>query len=382
MATITFLEQTDMFQFSNAIPTVIGNVTGFQVQSGNAKVFIYGTAVTAVSITATDFIFDTGDATEHPNFIVSGALIPITPATASNMFTVLDWALAGFDRIIGSPGADTLAGGAGNDTFVVTAGDVINDFSTGIGFDWVESSTINLNLASYNAVENAKLTGVIGLTATGNDGANIIDGSTNSAANALTGLGGNDTYIVDTRDTVSEAAGAAGGTDLVQSASKSLSLTSYVNVEDAQLLGGGAFSLTGSGVRNVLIGNAGSNVIAGGGGNDVLKGGTGADYFVFNTAPNATTNRDSITDFFAPSDTIRLENAIFTGLGTATGAIAAGKFWSSATGLAHDADDRIIYNTGTGVLTYDSNGNAAGGAVAFATLTTKPAITAADFVVI
>ncbi|MEQ1715238.1 MAG: hypothetical protein ABL907_04515 [Hyphomicrobium sp.] len=56
---------------------------------------------------------------------------------------------------------------------------------------------------------------------------------------------------------------------------------------------------------------------------------------------------------------------------------------ASATGLAHDADDRIIYNTASGVLTYDSNGNAAGGTIAqFALLTTKPALTSADFLVI
>ena len=42
----------------------------------------------------------------------------------------------------------------------------------------------------------------------------------------------------------------------------------------------------------------------------------------------------------------------------------------------------IIYNSATGELTYNSNGNAAGGAFKFATLTTKPTITNADFVVI
>ena len=35
---------------------------------------------------------------------------------------------------------------------------------------------------------------------------------------------------------------------------------------------------------------------------------------------------------------------------------------------AHDANDRIIYNPNNGFLTYDGNGNHAGGAVHFATL--------------
>jgi serralysin len=33
---------------------------------------------------------------------------------------------------------------------------------------------------------------------------------------------------------------------------------------------------------------------------------------------------------------------------------------------AHDANDRIIYDNTTGKLIYDSNGNAAGGAIQFA----------------
>ena len=38
------------------------------------------------------------------------------------------------------------------------------------------------------------------------------------------------------------------------------------------------------------------------------------------------------------------------------------------TGLAHDASDRIIYETDTGGPSYDGNASAAGGAVRIATL--------------
>ncbi|MGO4842881.1 calcium-binding protein, partial [Rhizobiaceae sp. 2RAB30] len=87
-------------------------------------------------------------------------------------------------------------------------------------------------------------------------------------------------------------------------------------------------------------------------------------------------------DFNVPQDTIRLDNAVMAGLGTTLGTLAAAKFWKSATGLAHDADDRIIYETDTGKLFYDSNGNAAGGAIHFATLAPYLALTYADFQVI
>ena len=44
------------------------------------------------------------------------------------------------------------------------------------------------------------------------------------------------------------------------------------------------------------------------------------------------------------------------------------------TGVAHDANDRIIYNTSNGVLSYDSNGNAAGGVQQIAVLSNFAAI--------
>ena len=49
---------------------------------------------------------------------------------------------------------------------------------------------------------------------------------------------------------------------------------------------------------------------------------------------------------------------------------------------ARDANDFVIYNKANGTLFYDMNGNAAGGVTLLATLTTKPALTFLDFVVI
>lgn len=49
---------------------------------------------------------------------------------------------------------------------------------------------------------------------------------------------------------------------------------------------------------------------------------------------------------------------------------------------AHDVDNRIVYDPTTGALFYDANGILAGGVTQIATLTTKPTLTYADFVVI
>jgi serralysin len=90
---------------------------------------------------------------------------------------------------------------------------------------------------------------------------------------------------------------------------------------------------------------------------------------------------DRIQSYSATDDTILLDDAIFTALGS-PGALAAGAF--KAGPAATDADDRIIYNVTTGALFYDQDGNGATAAVQFATLTTSITgiITHADFLII
>ncbi|WP_438752411.1 calcium-binding protein [Pararhizobium sp. O133] len=140
-------------------------------------------------------------------------------------------------------------------------------------------------------------------------------------------------------------------------------------------------SLTGLAGADTLSGGNGNDVLSGGTGKDNLTGGAGNDIFVFDAALNATTNIDKISDFSVVSDMIRLENGIFTKL-TGTGVMSAAQFSANAAGVAKDASDRIIYETDTGKLFYDSNGSASGGAVQFAQLSKGLALTAADFYII
>ena len=135
---------------------------------------------------------------------------------------------------------------------------------------------------------------------------------------------------------------------------------------------------TGNNLANVIRGNSGDNTIDGGKGNDKLTGSGGADKFAFTTALNSNNNVDTITDFVHSTDKILLENDIFTAL-AATGALAAGRF---AINLAADANDFIIYNTTTGAVYYDADGNGAGAAVQFAQLNGVPGITQGDFEII
>ncbi|MCC0807891.1 calcium-binding protein [Methylobacterium sp. W2] len=122
-------------------------------------------------------------------------------------------------------------------------------------------------------------------------------------------------------------------------------------------------------------------MLNGGLGDDILKGGAGADIFFFNTALGAG-NVDRIVDFAAIDDTLRLENGIFTAL-TKAGTLAAGAFKDlGAAGAVLDADDRVLYDSRTGAVSYDADGSGSADALQFALLTTRPVITFQDILVV
>ncbi len=102
--------------------------------------------------------------------------------------------------------------------------------------------------------------------------------------------------------------------------------------------------------------------------------------FAFRSALGAS-NIDTITDFNVAADTIRLDGRIFSAI-AGTGMLSLAQFAANASGTAQDSSDRIIYETDTGKLFYDSNGSAAGGATQFAKLDAGLALTRSDFTVV
>ena len=88
------------------------------------------------------------------------------------------------------------------------------------------------------------------------------------------------------------------------------------NGGDDRLLGQAGNDILNGGLGNdILDGGIGNDTLFGGAGKDDLTGGANNDFFVFNTALNASTNRDTVSDFSHADDTFRLENAVFTKLG-------------------------------------------------------------------
>jgi Ca2+-binding RTX toxin-like protein len=248
-----------------------------------------------------------------------------------------------------------MAGGAGNDTYVVdAAGDVVAE-AAGQGTDTVQSS-ISYTLGAN--VENLQLTGTAAINATGNAlnntltgnaGNNVLDGGAGN--DAMAGGAGNDIYVVDAAgDVVTEA--ASQGTDTVQS---SVSYTLGSNVENLQLTGSANINATGNTVNNTLTGNAGDNVLNGGAGSDTMAGGAGNDTYVVDATGDVVTETvgqgtDTVQSSISYTLGANVENLQLTG----TAAI-------NATG--NTSDNTLTGNAGNNVLNGGAGNDAmAGGA--------------------
>ena len=298
----------------------------------------------------------------------------------------------------GRGGVDVLNGGAGNDTYIVDATNETVIEENGGGYDRVLSSA-TYALSDTYYVEELVLTGSAHINATGNSRANRLEG--NSGNNELNGGGGadrmiggagNDTYYVDNAfDRLVENEGE--GIDTVY-ASVSFSLA-YQHLDNLVLTGGAGINGHGNSLDNMITGNdagnelhgiSGHDVLGGGGGddkihgdlgNDSLTGGDGADGFYFDTALNAETNVDTIEDFSAINDAIFLDRTIFNAIAS-DGTLDPSAFRAGTS--AQDADDRIVYDSATGRIWYDSDGSGGAAAILFAMVDPGTPLDHLDFI--
>jgi len=291
------------------------------------------------------------------------------------------------NRLDGGQGNDVMTGGGGNDTYIVrNAGDQIVE-AAGQGTD-AAYFAVNYKLAAGISVETlavafpSETAGIdlagnaVAQTLLGSAGSNTLDGG--GGGDVLRGFAGNDVYIVrNAGDQIVETAGQ--GTDAAY-ATVNYTLAAGSSVETLAVAfpsETAGIDLTGNAFAQALVGSAGDNTLDGGGGADTLRGLGGHDSFAFTTALGGG-NVDTILDFVAADDQILLDDAVFAGLGL--GALSAGAFRTGTTAL--DADDRILYDSATGRLFFDSDGAGGAAAVQFATLSGHPALSVSDFTVI
>jgi len=234
----------------------------------------------------------------------------------------------GNDILVGGMGIDTMRGGLGNDSYYVdNEGDVTLESSAVLSeIDTVISSvdrTLGANLENLTLDSSADLNG------TGNALDNVLTGC--YGAGILDGRAGND-------------------------------------------------SLVGNDGNDTLNGKTGNDLLSGGSGKDKLAGGAGKDLFLFDSPLDTATNIDTLVNFIAEDDGILLDQDIFTRL--SSGMLSDEFFCCSVNGAAIDANDYLLYNTSSGALFYDADGSGSVAAIQFATLDTKPILTATDFAVV
>ena len=249
------------------------------------------------------------------------------------------------NSLFGGIGNDTLVGGDGNDTLIGGAG--ADSITGGIGTDTVDYSAsaagITVVIGGAAGVGGDAAGDILATVETiiGSGLADAITGDLN--ANNLFGGVGNDTVIggagADTLD-------GGAGTDTVSYAASAAGVT--ITIGGAAGTGGDAAddilttfeNIIGSGLDDLLGGDATANALYGGLGNDILLGGAGADTLDGGSGVDAVSYASS-----AAAVTIDLL------LGTATGLDAVGDVFIGIEGAVGTSfADTLIGNVGDNLL--------------------------------
>ncbi len=249
---------------------------------------------------------------------------------------------SGNNTLIGNGGNDTLLGGLGDDVMFGGQGDDVINGSFG----------------------NDKISG--------GPGKDYIDGG--EGIDTLLYVFSSEGGIIDLQNQVSAIDGVLEAFTSIENAVGSQGRDFiFGSADDNKLLG-----MSGD---DVLRANDGNDVLMGGLGNDILEGGAGNDRFRFNTALDATDNFDKILDFNVTDDKILLSQDVFSSF-TGKGFILADNFVAGINPTAADANDFLLYNSATGVLSYDADGSGTLTSVDFISLTGNPALTVSNFLIV
>lgn len=188
--------------------------------------------------------------------------------------------------------------------------------------------------------------------------------SFDAAKGKLSGIPG---YAVADTASATVAFNATDKAGLIASTTLTINLTNTAIIKgtakaETLIAGSGDDKITGLAGNDTISGGAGNDTISGGAGNDTLTGNEGSDYFLFDFAANASSNLDTIIDFVSGTDKLQFSKKIYKGLGNMVGNLTNDQFWASAgQTTAHSLTDRIIYDTVSGALYYDADGNKVGG---------------------
>lgn len=278
---------------------ILTATTDFRVAPGNA--LVTGQDVTKVTFSGAGNLFGTFGSNQFGGTNVSNFLalegraglldVVIVELSATGSFSAAGWSATqwdGADRVDikgtigadtlsaapfgssleGREGADTMTGGAGNDTFQFDTGDVVAGeiIAGGGGTDLLivgASRTANFNLATISNVENI----LMGQNAVANFAGNQVG----VGAGRLTGVTGNSAPVQTINVTVT-------GDNVINLSNMTFSVWNETTNVVSSAGGAGNDSLTGSVVADSITGGGGGDQIFGGLGNDTIVGDAGGDF--------------------------------------------------------------------------------------------------------
>jgi uncharacterized delta-60 repeat protein len=214
---------------------------------------------------------------------------------------------AGDDTLVSSAGVATLDGGTGNNTYFVNNSSVVVRQSTLNGDGGTVYTSVSYDMGRQaTSVPNLSSNSASGVTLTGNSLRNSIDGGSGNDTlfgggnDTLIGGGGVNTYIVNsTTDRIDNTAGDTLRSLIQSSVSFDLTSSLVSGVNNLIYTGNGNASLRGNGAANSITGAAGADTLIGGDGDDTLIGGGGINSLVGGAGANTyvvTSTTDRIND--------------------------------------------------------------------------------------
>ena len=288
----------------------------------------------------------------------------------------------GEEMLVGTDGNDIIDGKAGIDILMGGAG---NDILSSSGSSW---------LYGDSGKDTFNLTGGWHVIADWNSAEDTLNVSFGSRVSVVTHLSSND-FTLTTAQNISVENANNAGTIFLSGYYSNDRLTGSAGVDilygdsgDDVLIGNaGNDNLDGGQGNDTLLGGAGDDYLNGGNGNDTLTGGAGSDTFSIKASDFADNLNgiDKIVDFVSGVDKIELRTEYYQPV--LKGGISlnwnikpnADELVQGAGAVAQDANDRFIFDTDTGALYFDSDGNGANEAVQFAILQGVTQLSVDDF---
>ena len=142
-------------------------------------------------------------------------------------------------------------------------------------------------------------------------------------------------------------------------------------------------NIKGTAFQDQLTGNANNNELTGGGGSDTLTGGGGADSFVYE---NPTQGSDLITDFNGNDNFIisasGFGGGLVEGVNLSTIGSSTGTFVKSLTPISLGSSANFLYETDTGILSFDPDGSGVMTASTIAILSNSANLSSSQFTIV